>query len=31
MVDKINNWTLSNKFQWTLNLNSIIFIQENVF
>ena len=25
------NWTLGNKLQWNLNLNSYIFIQENVF
>ena len=25
------NWTLRNKFQWNLNQNSNIFIQENVF
>ena len=27
----IVNWTLSNKFQWNLNRNSYIFIQENAF
>ena len=27
----IVNWTPVNKFQWNLNLNSIIFIQENAF
>ena len=27
----IVNWTLGNKFQWNLKLNSIIFIQENAF
>ena len=25
------NWTPGNKFQWNLNLNSLIFIQENAF
>ena len=27
----IVNWTPGNKFQWNLNLNSLIFIQENAF
>ena len=27
----IVNWTLGNKFQWNLNKNSNIFIQENAF
>ena len=27
----IVNWTLRNKFQWNLNRNSNIFIQENAF
>ena len=25
------NWTLVNKFQWNLNQNTTIFIQENKF
>ena len=28
---RLINWTLSNKFQWNLNLNSNIFIKENAF
>ena len=27
----IVNWTIGNKFQWNLNQNSNIFIQENAF
>ena len=27
----IVNWTPVNKFQWNLNRNSIIFVQENAF
>ena len=28
---EFDNWTLGNKFQWNLNQNSCIFIQENPF
>ena len=30
-VGFIGNWTPGNKFQWNLNRNPVIFIQENAF